>query len=390
MLRFNLLFRQCLYFGSLLAIIACSEAYIDDPSEAVHPVTFDLEPAQGGDGKSDGLTDRFDQEWLMSDLFFLNTGELSVEHLQHFFENTPYGVRSWLADFSVNGKSVAEIIVEQAHKKGVNPILLLTRMQVEQSLVSRTDPPSSRISDAALGCGCHDGQACSAQFKGFENQLACAGDTLRGLFDQSRLGTGLWKAGKSRQTLDPLWVRPANHATAAMYAYTPWVLRGRGGNWLAWNITRKFTRFMKEHGLIQAYNEADLSASAALSEGLNQEWSAEELNKCFYNSERAFIGDPCGCQRDCDFYAGSQKGFCHPAGFCSLACEGGCPDVLNKAQTFCIADPHAQEEVGICVPKSAEQNGHCADLPETVDDQRERFIGSSSSRPSSAEVCAPY
>ena len=219
---------------------------------------------------------------------------------------------------------------------------------------------------------------------------SCAGGTLRELFDLSRLGEGQWRAGKSRQTLDPTWVRPANHATAAMYAYTPWVLRGQGGNWLAWNVTRKFTRFMKENDLIQAFDQGDLLASAELSEELSENWSAEELSKCFYNSERAFIGDTCGCQRDCDFYVGSQKGFCHPAGFCSLSCEGGCPDVLGKAQTFCIEDLQAEETKGICVPKAAEQNGNCADLPQTIDDQRERFIGTSTARESSAEVCAPY
>ena len=389
MLRFNCFYGQCLSLCILLNLVACSDSLTDSQTEKMHTVAFDLESSDVGDGKSDGLTDRFDSEWLMSDLFFLNTGELTSSQLQIFFENTPYGIRSWLADFKVNGTPISKIIIKQAHKKGINPILLLTRMQVEQSLVSRTEAPPKRITDAALGCGCYDGERCEPRFKGIENQLSCAGDTLRNLFERSRDGSGQWMAGKSRQTLDPLWIRPTNHATAAMYAYTPWVLKGRGGNWLAWNVTRKFTRFMKENGLIQAFDQNDL-VSAEFSENLDEDWSMEALSKCLYNSERAFIGDSCGCQRDCDFYVGRQKGFCHPAGFCSLPCEGGCPDILDRAQTFCIEDSQAQEEKGICVAKSAEQNGHCADLPQTVDDLRERYIGSSSARPSSAEVCAPY
>ena len=370
----------------LLSLTACASS--EDETLSIHPVAYDLAPITGENGKSDGLLDKFDQDWLMSDLFFLNTGALSVSALQDFLENPPYGQRSWLADFTYGGKQASQIIIEQAHDSGVNPLLLLTRMQVEQSLISRQSKPSQRVSDAALGCGCHDGETCSSYFKGFGNQLRCGGNALRGLFNKSRRDTGLWRAGQSRQTLDPVWVRPVNHATAAMYAYTPWVLRGQGGNWLAWNIMRKFTRFMKDQGMLSEFDGTEVANAAELSQLDQEEWSVEELNACLYNSGRAFVGDRCGCQRDCDFYAGSQQGFCHPAGFCSLSCEGGCPDVLNKAQTFCIADP-LQSQAGICVPKASEFNGHCADLPKTIDDERDRFVGNSSSRMSSAEVCAP-
>lgn len=380
-------FKSLLLLGSFVILVqSCASA--DEPSIPTHAVAYDLVPFEGSSGKEDGLVDRFDPEWLMSDLFFLNTSALSVAALQAFLEDPPYGERSWLADFFIDGDSAAQVIVKRAHESGINPLLLLTRMQVEQSLLSRSDKPSNRITDAALGCGCHDGESCSAQFKGLSKQLKCGGDALRELFDLSRQGEGLWNAGKSRLTLEGQWVRPANHATAAMYAYTPWVLRGRGGNWLAWNVMKKFTRFMSERGLLNEFSYEEIAQSAGLSEIRPDEYSAEELNTCLYNSGRAFVGDPCGCQRDCDFYAGSQRGFCHPAGFCSLTCEGGCPDVLNKAMTFCIEDP-TLIDVGMCVPRASEHNGHCADLPSTIDDVRERFIGSSSSRASSAEVCAP-
>lgn len=367
--------------------VACTEVAVNEPP--MHSVPYDLEPLMESDGKSDGLSDRFDSAWLMSDLFFLNTSALSVSDLQHFLEESPYGGRSWLADFKVDQVAASELIVKVAHERGVNPLLLLTRMQVEQSLVSRSEPPARRLQDAALGCGCHDGERCAPRFKGFEAQLFCAAATLRDLFDDSRRGEGLWVAGRSRTTLDPIKIRPANHATAAMYAYTPWVLTGRGGNWLAWNIMRKFTRFLKERGMIGQLVDFDLAASEALSGSPHQDRGAEDLSQCLYRSGRAFVGDPCGCQRDCDFWSGSQQGFCHSAGFCALPCEGGCPDVLDKAQTFCIEDTD-QLGTGICVAKASEQNGHCADLPLTIDDERERFIGDSGSTARSAEVCVPH
>lgn len=366
--------------------LGCNEASMYGSSS--HSVPYDLEPLAESSSKSDGLSDRFDPEWLMSDLFFLNTTALTAEHLQFFLVDSPYGIRSWLADLKVDREPASQLIVRIAHDEGVNPLLLLARMQVEQSLVSRQDAPSWRVQSAALGCGCHDGERCAERFKGFEKQLSCAAKTLRDLFTQSRRGEGIWVAGRSRNTLDPQEVRPANHATAAMYAYTPWVLKGRGGNWLAWNIMRKFARFLKERDHLGKLDELDLAQGAAFGDEPTLDWSSAELSKCLYQSGRAFVGDPCGCQRDCDFWSGRSQGFCHEAGFCALPCEGGCPDILNKAQTFCIED---QQDLGagICVPKASDHNGHCADLPLTIDDERPRFIGDSYAAQKTAEVCAP-
>ena len=114
-----------------LITLGCSDSAMN---ESTHPVAYDLEPLAESSGKSDGLSERFEQEWLMSDLFFLNTSALTAADLQRFLEDTPYGVRSWLADLVINRKSASELIVKVAHERGVNPLLILTRMQVEQSL----------------------------------------------------------------------------------------------------------------------------------------------------------------------------------------------------------------------------------------------------------------
>ena len=60
----------------------------------------------------------------------------------------------------------------------------------------------------------------------------------------------IMRKGKTGRTLDPRSVTPANHATASLYAYTPWVLVGTGGTWLAWNVTRKYIRFAQSAGLV--------------------------------------------------------------------------------------------------------------------------------------------
>ena len=357
---------SCVTAG-LLALSCSSEkpAEVTPSSYGDHGVSWDLDEVDNA--KGDGLVAQFDPEWLMGDRFFTNHNAVTAEGLQAFLESPPYGQRSWLADHTVDGAPLSRALVDIAHELELNPLLLLARMQVEQGLVSRSSRPSQSVIDSALGCGCPDYRSCYESYRGFAKQLQCAGDTLRRLFDDSAEGSGIWNAGRSRETLDDISIRPANHSTAALYAYTPWVLRGRGGNWLVWNITNKFANNLKERGLL---------------------YSAQEDASCLYRSGRAFVGDPCGCEQDCEFWVRDQRGQCHEAGFCTLSCEGACPDVVGESPTFCVEDPY-QLGVGTCMAKASEENGHCADLPQTIDVEKPRFIGNSSSSARDALVCAP-
>jgi hypothetical protein len=101
-----------------------------------------------------------------------------------------------------------------------------------------------------------------------------------------------------------------------------------------------------------------------------------------------FVGSACTTSADCAFTAGGQTGRCHPAGFCTLSCEGSCPDAAGFAGTFCIADTAATSP-GICVSKAASQNQLCAALPGTIRTDAARFLGTSSSAAATASVCAP-
>jgi PAS domain-containing protein len=319
-------------------------------------------------GKADGLPARFDPQFIMSDAFFIAHDAVSASAIQSFFEATPYGQRSWLADERIGDHSAAEAFVNAAKVAGVNPIVLLARTQVEMSLISKARPSQRRL-DFAFGCGCPDGRACYEQFRGLERQLECAGETLRTLYDGSVSGEGVWRAGKARKTLDPTTITPVNHATAALYGYTPWVLPRRGGNWLVWNITNKFA------DAFDAFDQLQIGDDACLGDG-----------------ERPFVGSPCGCAADCGFSHNGQWATCHPTGgFCTLACAGPCPDLSGFAPTFCAADPLASVELpaGMCVPKAHAINGHCADLPGTLDREVERYVGDSGSAVRTADVCLP-
>ena len=102
-----------------------------------------------------------------------------------------------------------------------------------------------------------------------------------------------------------------------------------------------------------------------------------------------FVGDKCTTNADCAFTAAGKAGSCHPAGFCTISCEGSCPDLSGRAATFCIADERAATPAGMCVSKAATQNMACASLPDTENRTEPRFIGTSSSTPTTANVCAP-
>lgn len=227
-----------------LALTACTTEYID--GEQGDPYDFEVNDP---DGKADGVPAVFHANDVLGDDVLRNVNAISADDLQSFFERSPYQNRSWLASHEINGMSAAQAVVAAAQAEGINPLVLVARMQVESSLVSKTVAPSQRLIDRALGCGCPDGGTCSAQFKGLDKQLACAAKTMRRWYDASIAGTGEWKKGVAKKTLDPKTVTPSNHATASLYAYTPWVLQGTGGTWLAWNVTRKYVVFAERTGL---------------------------------------------------------------------------------------------------------------------------------------------
>lgn len=109
-----------------------------------------------------------------------------------------------------------------------------------------------------------------------------------------------------------------------------------------------------------------------------------------------WVGDPCEDHSECAFQSGSVDGFCFTYessadglvhGFCSLPCEGYCPDQDGTAPTFCVESPTAGQ--GICVSKAYPVNESCATIPGTEARDEDRFIGTSGASASTALVCVP-
>ena len=109
-----------------------------------------------------------------------------------------------------------------------------------------------------------------------------------------------------------------------------------------------------------------------------------------------WIGDPCEDHTDCDFMSGDVPGFCFTYqtsdtqelhGFCSVGCDGYCPDLDNTAPTFCVASPTPSE--GICVSKAYPLNESCATIPGTEAREEDRFVLDSGASASTGLVCVP-
>ncbi len=219
-----------------------------------HDEPADFEPVENE--KFDGPLETFDRDLLLDDAVFTNVDAVTTAAVQDLLAQSPYGRRSFLADEQVGGRPFSEVLVEVAAAHGLNPILLLTRLQVEQSLVSKSTRPAAHAVDYALGCGCPGGgKACDPKYRGLAAQLECGATTLRKHYDGSANGTGQWRAGSPRKTQDGITITPGNDATASLYAYTPWVLEQTGGNWLVWNVTRKYVSALIDRGAWNAGEE---------------------------------------------------------------------------------------------------------------------------------------
>jgi hypothetical protein len=228
----------------LLALASCATGGSGDGESS------DFNPVDWSGGKADtsGVPATFDRNNIMSDTV-MSTVAVDANAIQAFFEHTPYGTRSWLADLTYSNRRFSDHLVDFGTKYQIDPVVFLSRMQVESSVVSATSRPSQGRINAALGCGCPDGSSCGDV--GLVNQLDCAGQVLSQHIADSHNGVaGEWRTGVTMTTSDHYRVKPANDSTAALYAYTPWVLVGSGGNWLVWNVTRKYLKAFDAAGTL--------------------------------------------------------------------------------------------------------------------------------------------
>jgi hypothetical protein len=309
--------------GWLALCAACAVPVAD--SETIEPPVPDVPPEDlvpAASVKGDGAA--FDAGLLMDDTAFADPYAMTAQDLQAFFEHTPYGTRSFFADYRHGGHSVAELVAAAAQQHRVSPMVLLVKLQVEMGLVSKTQTPSQYKLDRAMGCGCLSSSNCDS-FLGLGEQIDCAARVFRSYLDDlASSGETIagWSVGRATRSLDHVWVTPASRATAALYTYTPWVQQGYGGNWLFWNVYHKYARHFRDGRP-------------------NYHW----------------IGGPCAGSEMCPV----DGGICEQqvdGGLCTLPCDRICPDskAPYTAVTFCVDVGAAQDgpAAGRCLARCDE------------------------------------
>jgi MYXO-CTERM domain-containing protein len=235
-------FRSSLGVASLLVLVAAGVACTATESDETR--------------SGQAISQTFNRNNVVSDEELLDPEAYSELQIQRFFDNSPYGTKSVLADYKVDGELASAILHKAATTYGVNPLELVVRLQMEQSLVAKTTADEKSLS-LAFGCGCPHAPVCKtepAKYTGFDKQAECAARTLKASMDKLKAGEATvsnWKKGVAKLTEDDISVTPETNATAALYSYTPWAGEGAGGKagvggvHLHWQIWKRFEAAIK-------------------------------------------------------------------------------------------------------------------------------------------------
>lgn len=199
----------------------------------------------------------FNPHYIISDQELTDYQSLNENSIQDFLRGKS-GALGLYKTTGLDGqtKSATEIIYQASQKHKINPQVILTLLQKEQSLIENPNPSWSDF-DWATGFGVCD--SCSkedpkiAKFKGFAKQIDKAAEIFRWYLEEYKKNTSSWlyQVGRSYQ-IDGHQVTPLNLATACLYNYTPhW-----NGNFNFWKIWNKwFAKIYPDGTLLQEKNQ---------------------------------------------------------------------------------------------------------------------------------------
>ncbi|NCB39689.1 MAG: LysM peptidoglycan-binding domain-containing protein [Erysipelotrichia bacterium] len=171
---------------------------------------FDIAPVT-----DESWQNKFQKDYLISDNALTDTSTMTVSQIQKFLESK----NSVLAK-PYNGSTPAQMIYNAAKKYGINPQVLLTRLQCEQGLISATSATKKRL-DWALGVGCYDSGNWNQKFKGLDKQIEFAAHTYRRHYDDAK--ARLKKGEKITMSIDGQQITVKNAASYSFYKYCPHV-----------------------------------------------------------------------------------------------------------------------------------------------------------------------
>jgi hypothetical protein len=157
--------------------------------------------------------ERFQKDYLISDYTLTNSNSMTVPQIQAFLEKKG----SCLAQ-PYRGSTPAQMIFDAAKKTGINPQVILARLQCEQGLISKKSASQKEL-DWALGVGAYDSGNWNTKFKGFDKQIEGAAVTYKRHYQDAK--ARLDRGEKVTMQIDGQTVTVKSAATYAFYKYCP-------------------------------------------------------------------------------------------------------------------------------------------------------------------------
>ena len=157
---------------------------------------------------------------LIPDAEFTSWQTLDADGVQQFL-NTRGGTR--LRTYREGGLSAAQIIANAARANGINPFVILSTIQKEESIVDSNYNFDYRIV-WAMGYGVCDSCSLSdpnvVKYRGFTNQITNGAWQLKRNYSYWAVNGSAWNVGRT-MIIDGQAVRFATRATSSLYRYTP-------------------------------------------------------------------------------------------------------------------------------------------------------------------------
>lgn len=198
----------------------------------------------------------FNADYLISDFHFSQNDSMTAYDIKSFIEqfNTP--LRLYMESNPLTGQKEWswEIIKNAADTYQINPQVLLTMLQKEQSLLLGSEYKLAYRLNWAMGYGVCD--SCSpydprlAAYKGFTQQVNQAARRMRQCLDEP---AKFRVSAQNTYNIDGQNIKPLNQATACLYNYTPH-LAGNRNFVTIWD--RWFGRSYPDNTLIKAKNQS--------------------------------------------------------------------------------------------------------------------------------------
>jgi len=189
----------------------------------------------------------FDPGYIISDEQFFDSDSMTTAEIQSFLEekgancsgdlclkNLTVPVTSQNADNECSAytapdsgtASAAQIIDASARACGISQKVLLTILQKEQNLISKTSVTQEEL-DKALGLSCPDTEACDVNYAGFFKQVYGAAHRFKYYLNHEkqynyRAGTLNSVRYSPNEACGASDVYIYNDATAVLYIYTPY------------------------------------------------------------------------------------------------------------------------------------------------------------------------